>query len=114
MDDPVELVVFQVGEGRFGADLTQVARIDSKDPSRSVGEPLGAPGEGARALVFYGPDGQEHRLELAALLGVRSLQPAELRRLPPSAQVSSAIPIGAWLDGERTVLLVDLQAMVKG
>ncbi len=114
MDGAVELVVFEVGDGRFGADLSQVARVDKKEPERSVGRPLGEPKEGGRAIVFFGPDGTEHRLEIDALLGVRTVQVAELRRLPPSAQVSSNIPIGAWLDGERTVLLVDLLAMVKG
>ena len=112
MDRAIELVIFEVGGSRYGADLTQVVRIDRKEPESSVGQPLGPPDQGSRSLVFRGGDGEEHRLAIDALLGVRSVRLAELRRLPQAAQVSSNIPIGAWLDGERTVLLVDLLAMV--
>lgn len=113
MDQAVELVIFEVGESRYAADLTQVVRIDRKEADSTVGHPLGRPKDGHRALVFLSKDGEEHRLAIDALLGVRSVRLAELRRLPSAAQVSSNIPIGAWLDGERTVLLVDLFAMVQ-
>jgi len=113
MEGAVELVIFEVGDTRFAADLTQVVRIDRKEPDSHVGHPLGRPTEGGRTLVFRSKAGGEHRLAIDALLGVKSVRIAELRRLPSAAQVSSNIPIGAWLDGERTVLLVDLFAMVQ-
>jgi hypothetical protein len=113
IDSNVDLVIFEVGETRFAADLTQVVRIDRKEGDSTVGYPLGKPREGHRALVFNSKSGEEHRLTIDALLGVKSVRVAELRRLPSAAQVSSNIPIGAWLDGERTVLLVDLFAMVQ-
>jgi len=113
MDGLVELVLFEVGDARFAADLTQVVRIDRKEPTDHIGYPLGAPTEGGRTLVFRTPSGEEHRLAIDTLLGVKTVRIDELRRLPSAAQVSSNIPIGAWLDGERTVLLVDLFAMVQ-
>lgn len=113
MDGAVELVIFEVGDSRFAADLTQVVRIDRKESDSTVGHPLGRPREGGRTLVFLSKEGEEHRLSIDTLLGVKTVRVAELRRLPGAAQVSSNIPIGAWLDGERTVLLVDLFAMVQ-
>ncbi len=113
MDGAVELVIFEVGDTRYAADLSQVVRVDRLEAEGSVGRPLGEPREGNRAIVFLGRDGTERRLQIDTLLGVRAARISDLRRLPLPAQVSSNIPIGAWLDGERTVLLVDLLAMIQ-
>jgi chemotaxis signal transduction protein len=108
--DHVELVLFTVGTTRYGAALTQVSRIDLDEPAESVGLPLG-PCTGRRALVFSPSSGVERRLRIDGVLGVRRVPADSLRRLP---RVLSAPPmaIGAWIDGEQPVVLIDLHALV--
>src|SRR4051812_41070449 len=83
-------------------------RLDFFDPGSSVGAPLGKPREGNRALMINAGDGREWCLAIDTLHGVRSVPVEELRRLPPVAK-GGAISIGAWLDGDQAVLLVDLK-----
>jgi hypothetical protein len=109
-DGHLNLVIFELGGTRFGADLTQVIRLDFYDVDCSVGTPLGAPSSGAKCLMIDAQDGRDWCLAIDALLGVRSVPLEELRRLPALAH-GGAISIGAWLDGKEAVLLVDLVAM---
>jgi|APLak6261679142_1056127.scaffolds.fasta_scaffold00011_55 chemotaxis signal transduction protein len=107
----IDLVVFEVGGSRFAADLTQVRRIDIDEPTESVGHPLGAPLKGSRALVFGVGRGHERRLAVDVVHGVSRVPVTSLRRMPPAVH-AAPFSIGAWLDGDDTVLLVDLISLV--
>ncbi|MEW6432458.1 MAG: Frizzy aggregation protein FrzB [Myxococcota bacterium] len=109
-DEAVDVVLFEIAGVRFGADLAQVRRVDLDEPTESVGYPLGRPRDGRRALVFQPEDGPECRLAIDAVLGVRKIPVTELRRLP-RAVAAPPMSLGAWLDGDDAVLLVDLFAM---
>ncbi len=109
----VDLVVFAINGTRYAADLGQVARIDTPEPSESIGEPLGAPAEGRRALVFQVEEGGERRLNIDTVFGVARVPVTSLRRIPPAAH-GARFSIGAWLDGDQPVLLVDLPTMIDG
>jgi hypothetical protein len=108
----VDLLLFEVAGVRFGADASQVVRIDRPLEERSVGAPLGVPHSGSRALVFQAADGELRRLDIDKVAGVKTVSIESLRRLPPPARVGE-VPIGAWLDGEEAVLLVDLHSMAS-
>ncbi|MCA3012580.1 MAG: Frizzy aggregation protein FrzB [Myxococcaceae bacterium] len=109
MSERAELVIFEIAGRRFGADMTQVRRIDRLDVAASVGAPLGRVHEGRRALVFS-PDGErELHLAIDAVAGVQAVSSDELRRLP-TAVGPSPLVIGAWLDRDAPVLLIDLYA----
>lgn len=108
MSEKIELVVFEIDGARYGADLTQVDHLEHSRPEDVAAAPLGKLKSGERALVIRSADGLSRRLAVDALLGVESVNVNTLRRLPAVA-ASGALPIGAWLDGESTVLLVDLQ-----
>ena len=107
----IDLVIFEVSGTRYGADLGQVRRIDLDEPTETVGAPLGKPDRGGRALVFETGHGHERRLAVDQVHGVSRVPLASLRRMPPAVK-AAPYSIGAWLDGEATVLLVDLHAMV--
>jgi hypothetical protein len=110
----VDILVFEVAGVRFGADASQVIRIDRPIEEPSVGAPLGMPHEGRRALVFKALSGELRRLDIDKVAGVKTVSIESLRRLPPPARVGQVpIPIGAWLDGDEAVLLVDLQRMAS-
>ena len=106
----VDLVLFELGGVRYGADLSQVVRLDFFDAKTSVGAPLGSARAGNKALVIDAGDGRDWCLAIDTLHGVRSVPVEQLRRLPQVAR-GGAISIGAWLDGDQAVLLVDLKAM---
>ncbi len=109
-EETVDLVVFELGGVRYGADLSQVIRLDFFDAQSSVGAPLGPAREGTRALMIDAGDGRDWCLAIDTLHGVRSVPVEQLRKLPPVAR-GGQISIGAWLDGDQAVLLVDLRAM---
>lgn len=108
----VDVLIFEVGDVRFGADASQVLRIDSPFEPESVGYPLGPVKKGKRALVFAAPDGSQRRLTIDLVRGVRTIPLENLRRLPAVAR-REKFSIGAWLDGDRAVVLVDLLHMVS-
>ena len=103
-------MLFELNGTRYGADLTQVSRFDLFNASASVGSPLGKPRLGRKALVIAGKGGQDWYLAIDSLFGVRTVPHEQLRRLPRVA-MGGSISIGAWLDGDQAVLLVDLKAM---
>lgn len=103
----IDLVIFDIGGIRYGADLGQVRRIDLDEPSQSVGQPLGKPNTGGRALVFQATVGSERRLAVDSVLGVSRVPLTSLRRMPPAVN-AAPFSIGAWLDGDTTILLIDL------
>ena len=108
----IDLVIFDIAGVRYGADLGQVRRIDIDDPTETVGAPLGRPSFGGRALVFELEEGHERRLAVDKVLGVSRVPLTSLRRMPPAVKAAK-FSIGAWLDGETPVLLIDLLAMVQ-
>lgn len=102
----VELLIFRVGRETYGADASQVVRIDRPGQAAfSLGE-LGALEKGGRALVFKTAAG-EGQLRVDEVHGVHPVPVDCLRRIPPAA-APSPCAIGIWLDGERPVLLIDL------
>ena len=106
----VDLVLFEIAGVRYAADLTQVSRVDRPGGPPSVGAPLGAPHLARRALVFSSPEGHETRLDVDAVLGVRSVGSDELRRLPPMVR-APALALGALIEAEEAILLIDLHAL---
>lgn len=108
----VDLVIFRVAGARFAADLAQVRRVDVPEKAESVGAPLGEPHAGRRALVFDAAEGRERRLAVDEVLGVTRAPVTSLRRMPLAAR-AAPYSIGAWLDGDEPVLLVDLLAMTS-
>jgi chemotaxis signal transduction protein len=111
-DPVVEVLIFEVGGTRYGTDASSVLRIDRKAEVEELGSPLGEPLTGRRTLVFADEAGAECRLRVDAIEGVRTVPHADLRRLPAVA-IAGPISIGAWLDGSRAVLLVDLKRMAR-
>ncbi len=107
----VDLVVFEVAGIRYAADLGQVRRIDLDEPTESIGAPLGPCAVGRRALVFSPDPAVERRLAIDQVLGVTRVPLSALRRLPRAVN-AARFTIGAWLDGEEPVLLVDLPSML--
>lgn len=110
-DDEIELVLFEVAGTRYAADLSQVRRVDVDDPAQSVGAPLGRPTRGHRALVFTSASG-ERRLAVDQVFGVSRVPVAALRRMPTAVH-AAPYSIGAWLDGDSTILLIDLVSTVS-
>lgn len=112
MPEEVDIVLFEIAGVRYGADLAQVRRVDTHDPTESVGFPFGQPSVGHRTLVFSPATGEERRLVIDAVLGVKRVPVAELRRMP-SAVAAPPMSIGAWVSEGELVLLVDLHALNK-
>jgi chemotaxis signal transduction protein len=111
----VDILLFDIGRETFGADASQVTRIGPADGSALSPEELGPPAIGARALVFNAPAGTAGQLRVDSVRGVRSVPIDSLRRMPGPAG-APPYAIGIWLDGENTVLLIDLVELhrVKG
>lgn len=101
----VDILLFEVGDVLYGADASQVIRVDRPDAATLDSTRLGRVHSGQRALVFHGGDG-EARLRVDVVHGVRSVAVHALRRMPRVAGGKGTL--GVWLDGERPVVLVDL------
>lgn len=108
--EAVDIVVFDIAGVRFGADLTQVRRIDHDEFAPDIGPVLGQCHAGLRTLVFQQDGGEEKRLSVDEVVGVERVPLGQLRRLPKAA-AAPGYSIGAWLDGDKTVVLVDLHAL---
>lgn len=110
--EQIDLVVFAVGGTRYAVDLSQVRRIDVEEPNESIGAPLGLPLKGGRALVFSTGEAEERRLAIDHVFGVSRVPLTSLRRMPRAAH-AAPFAIGAWLDADETVLLLDLPSMIS-
>lgn len=117
MDEPnaleeVDILFFEIGDDTYGADASQVLRIDRALPEDLVLPELGSPKRGSRAIVFDTPEGEGH-LKVDVVRGVRPVPLVALRRLP--AAVSAApFTVGVCLDDDRRpVLLIDLVETAK-
>ena len=107
----VELLLFEIGGQRYGADASQVLRIERPEEEAFAVEALGTLVRGGRSLVFETGSG-EGQLKVDLVHGVRPVPLNALRRLPVTARASPYL-IGVWLDGEKTVLLIDLNETLK-
>ncbi|MBX5480403.1 MAG: Frizzy aggregation protein FrzB [Myxococcaceae bacterium] len=106
----VDVLFFRIGEARYGADASQVLRIDRAGFQAKWVEALGMPREGGRALVFHDARGEEAQLCVDEVVGVRPVSVHQLRRVPPAAGQPRGV-IGFWLDeGQAPVVLIDLPA----
>ncbi len=108
----VEILLFEVGGSRYGADAAQVLRVDQPRPGIRSVVALGAARDGARALIFESPTGVMNQLQVDVVHGIRTVPIAQLWRLPAGIS-PQALAIGVWLDGATPVLLMDLVGMVK-
>lgn len=116
MDEPqgleeVDVLFFEIGHELYGADASQVLRIDRALPDDLVLPELGQPLRGGRAIVFETPEGEGH-LKVDVVRGVRPIPMVALRRLPPVAS-GAAFTVGVCLDETRPVLLIDLVETAK-
>jgi chemotaxis signal transduction protein len=107
----VDLLLFHVGKATYGADASQVLRVDNAAANALVLSELGTLEQGSRALVFSTDEG-EGQLRIDSVGGVRTVDIMDLRRLPPAATVQP-YALGVWLDGTQSVLLIDLQEAAK-
>ena len=107
----MDILFFEVGAALYGADASQVLRIDRSLSEDIVLEVLGPLEHGRRALVFDTEDGERH-LKVDGVRGVRAVPANVLRRLP-SVTGAPSYTIGLCLDAERPVLLIDLVETAK-
>jgi chemotaxis signal transduction protein len=101
----VDLLLFEVGDQVYGADATQVLRIDRREATTPTAS-LGILKDGRRALVVRGPAG-EALVPVDAVRGIHRAHVADLRR-PPGPARGDECAIGFWLDAGTPVVLVDL------
>lgn len=106
VEGEVDILFFEIGDRLYGTDASQVLRIDRSLPEDIAVPTLGELRRGGRALVFSASEGEAH-LKVDAVLGVKPIPIADLRRLPP-AVCAAPFTIGACLDQARLVLLIDL------
>ena len=111
MPQEVDLLLFEVGGQLYGADASQVLRIERAGEQALAVPALGALARGGRALVVHTGAG-EGQLRVDEVQGVHPVQVDSLRRIPPVARVTP-FTIGVWLDGEVPVFLIDLIATLK-
>ncbi|WP_370459038.1 Frizzy aggregation protein FrzB [Aggregicoccus sp. 17bor-14] len=116
--EQVDLLFFEVGNAVYGADASQVLRIDRALPDDFSVPELGVLRQGARALVFQLPEGEGH-LRVDAVRGVRPVPLNALRRMPPPAG-APPYAVGLCLDAAEDpaqdsapVLLIDLAETVN-
>jgi chemotaxis signal transduction protein len=103
----VDVLFFRVGPSRFGADASQIVRIERAGFQAKLVDTLGMPDEGTRALVFQTPSG-EQQVCVDAVEGVRTIEIDDLRRVPRAAGAPPGV-LGIWLEnGRRPVVLLDL------
>lgn len=102
----VEILLFEIGSELFGADASQVLRVDRAAVDALEIPTLGRLRSGARALVFL-HQGGERQVRIDTVHGVRTAALTSLRRIPAVASAAE-LAIGVWLDGQRAVMLVDL------
>lgn len=106
----IDLVVFEVAGTKYAADLGQVRRVGRSEGAEQVAQVLGQPFEGQRALFFEPSVGVEKVLSVDKVHGVSRVPVSSLRRMPRAAH-AAPFSVGAWLDGDEAVLLIDLCAI---
>jgi chemotaxis signal transduction protein len=111
--ETVEVLLFRVGDRRYGADAHQVLGVGRSKHGDVFGlDGLGPLREGGRALLFEGEPGKAHGLVVDVVEGVKRLPCNDLRRVPELAGVEP-YTVGLWLDGSNVVFLIDLNEGLK-
>lgn len=108
----VEILFFEVGGCRYGADAAQVLRVDRPRAEIPSVASLGSAREGTRALIFATASGAINQLQVDVVHGVRAIPILQLRRLPVGTS-PEGFALGVWLDGDTPVLLVNLAEIAK-
>ena len=107
----VDVLFFRIGLVRYGADASQIVRIERAGFHAQLVDALGMPDEGNRALVFATESG-ERQVCVDVVEGIRTLEVEDLRRVPPAAAAPPGV-LGVWLEaGQRPVVLIDLPTTV--
>lgn len=108
----VDVLLFRLGATRYGADASQVLRIDRANVGTRLAHALDAPNIGTRALIFRtGAD--ESSLFVDEVEGVRRVAIDTLRRVPRAAGQPPGV-IGLWLESpEKAIVLVDLPTILE-
>lgn len=117
--DEVAVLLFTIGLHRYGADASQILRVDLPDAETHRESPLGRPERGQRALYFQagefpsvgGAECAERSLAIDEVLELRQVAVTELRR-KTFVLASAKAALGFWLDGNQPVVLVDLPGAV--
>ncbi|MBI3184275.1 MAG: Frizzy aggregation protein FrzB [Myxococcales bacterium] len=108
-DEEIDLLLFEVGGELYGAEASQVQRIE-----RVRGSPrpnsLGRAADGARSLAVGASEGGD-RVDVDLVLGIVTVSAGALRRVPLAAR-PRPYAIGLWLDRERPVVLIDLPEVI--
>ncbi len=112
MSIEVDVLLFEIAGRVYGTDVTQVSRISRSGSVKPIDSILGTPATGQKALIFNAGHTGERALSVDVVRGVRRMSSEQLRRLPVAA-AAPRIFAGAWLDGDATVLLVDMSQMVQ-
>lgn len=108
----VDVLLFKVGKTRYGADASQVIRIDRASYSARLAHALDAPLTGTRSLVFHTPTG-ESSFYVDEVEGLRRVDLTDLRRVPLAAGQAPGV-IGLWLETpEKAIVLVDLPTILE-
>lgn len=108
----VDVLLFRVGQTRYGADASQVVRIDRATVSTKLAHALDAPQTGTRVLVFVTAEG-ETSFYVDEVEGVRRVDSSDLRRVPPAAGQTTGV-VGLWLETpEKAIVLVDLPTILE-
>lgn len=110
-EERFELLLFQVGPLRYGADAAQVLRIAPLQADAIELGSLGPLQKAARAVVVR-VDGEERQVAVDGVIGIESVALERLRRFPKMAR-AGAEALGVWLDGDAPVVLIDLEKAVR-
>jgi chemotaxis signal transduction protein len=110
--EEVNLLFFDIGGRLYGADASQVLRVDRPEAHAFERPELGKLASGERALVFRSGEG-EGQLRVDGVRGVRRVTVDHLRRIPPAAHASQ-YALGFLLEGETPILLLNLSESLKG
>lgn len=118
MSGPLAVLLFQLGPRIFASRPSGVARIAGAGepfPELLEGSCLGSPWSPARRLVVRGEDGGEAALAVDQVLGLREVDPAAVRPLPPLAEglLSTHAVAGLVLLDDAPTPLIDLPTLFR-
>jgi chemotaxis signal transduction protein len=111
MSTTADVVMFEVGDGAFAIDLTQVQQIDGH-AAEVLPSMLGACRTGKRSLLLHAPAHGVRRLQVDRINGVRRVNAENLRRLPPAVGPHGFL-VGVFLEGPLLVMLLDAQGLIE-
>lgn len=112
---PIDVLVFEAGGQRFGADAAQVLRVLRPGPGEDVARALGVDPATRRALAVLRDDAALSLVGADAITGVRRLDRSSLRPVPPFLRgvIQPAI-IGFAIVDDVPIVLLDLRRVAPG